>query len=274
MKWNRLFGRASLVVLLFLFTNLCQSQTQETPPHDASDLAKATQNPVSNIVSIPFQFNFNSGGGFEDKTFFNLNIQPVIPFKVSEDWNLIARTIVPVVSIPVEELRSSGIGDIQEQLFLSPSKPGGIIWGFGPIFSLPTATADVSRTGSWAAGPNALLLKMTGPWVLGVLANQLWTFSDEGDDPEVNQLLIQYFVNYNFGKGWAITTGPSITANWDAPDGEEWTVPVGIGISRTTVLAKRPMTVGIQYYRNVEHPSGAAADTIRFIVSLIYPGGH
>ena len=274
MKWNRLFGRASLVVLMFLFTNLCQSQTQETPPHDASDLAKATQNPVSNIVSIPFQFNFNSGGGFEDKTFFNLNIQPVIPFKVSEDWNLIARTIVPVVSIPVEELRSSGIGDIQEQLFLSPSKPGGIIWGFGPIFSLPTATADVSRTGSWAAGPNALLLKMTGPWVLGVLANQLWTFSDEGDDPEVNQLLIQYFVNYNFGKGWAITTGPSITANWDAPDGEEWTVPVGIGISRTTVLAKRPMTVGIQYYRNVEHPSGAAADTIRFIVSLIYPGGH
>ncbi|MCI0441823.1 neuromedin U [bacterium] len=240
----------------------------------ASDLAKATQNPVSNIISIPFQFNFNSGGGLGDKTFFNLNFQPVIPFKVTDGLNLIARTIVPIVSVPAGDARFSGIGDIQEQLFFASSKATSTVVGIGPIFSFPTATADVSRTGSWAAGPNGVVVKTTKHFVLGALINQLWTFADDGDDVKVNQFLLQPFVNFNFGKGWALTTGPSITANWDAPDGEQWTVPVGMGIARTTVFAKRPMTLAIAYYHNVEHPSGAAANQLRIQVTLIYPGGH
>ncbi len=249
------------------------SAAQQPAEDEATKLAKATQNPVSDLVSLPFQFNFNTGGGFEDHTFFNLNFQPVVPIKgVLRNWTIIARTIIPYVSVPTGPAsRNGGLGDFQEQLFFTPAKPGSLIWGIGPIFSIPTATADPVRTGSWAIGPTVVLLKSEGPWVLGTLFSNLWTFADEGGDPEVNQLLLQPFVNYNFGKGWALTTAPIITANWDAPDGEEWTVPIGAGLIKTTAFNGRPMSIGFQYYHNVEHPSASASNLVRVVLSLLYP---
>jgi hypothetical protein len=245
------------------------------PTHDTTELAKQTQNPVGDLISVPLQFNFFSGGDLEDQTFFNLNVQPVVPFSVGKDWKVIARTIVPINSFPGSDgRRYSGVGDIQEQLFLTPAKPAGIIWGVGPMFSFPTATALPAETGSWAGGIAAVVLKSTGPWVIGALFTQVWTFADHGDDTEVNQFLVQPFVNFNFGKGWAITSAPTITANEDAPGGERWTVPLGIGIIRTTVLNRRPMSLGVQYYRNVERPTGTAGHQLRFVLSLLYPAGH
>jgi len=186
---------------------------------------------------------------------------------------MIVRTIVPVLSIPGPEgTRFSGIGDIQEQIFISPSNSGSFIWGIGPQFSVPSATTLPAETGSWAAGPTFVALTMRGPWVIGALMNNVWTFADSGDDTEVNQFLLQPFVNYNFGKGWAISTAPIITANWDVDSGNRWTIPVGIGISRTTVFNGRPMTLGAQYYHNAERPDGSsAANQVRFFVSLLYP---
>jgi hypothetical protein len=130
-------------------------------------LAKQSQNPVSDLISLPFQFNFNTGGDLGDRTFFNLNFQPVIPFKLTDDWNAISRTIVPINSIPGPDGQSfSGFGDIQEQFFITPAKAGNFIWGVGPALSMPTATAEPASTGTWALGPTAVILKMTGPWVL------------------------------------------------------------------------------------------------------------
>ena len=188
---------------------------------DATALGKEQQNPISSMATMPWQMNFNSGGGLEDGTFFLLNLQPVIPFKVSSGWNIIARTVVPIVSVPGPETTSySGIGDIQEQLYLTPSKGGKVVWGAGPVVSMPTATAIPLRTGSWAAGPTFVALTMPGPWVIGAVVNNVWTFSDAGSDTKVNQFLFQPFVNFNFGKGWAISTVPVITANWDAEVGQ------------------------------------------------------
>lgn len=261
-------------IMALVLISFASARAEEPAGHapDATELAKQTQNPVADLISVPFQFNFNSGGDLGDGTFFNLNFQPVIPFKLNDNWNMIARTIVPVVSIPGPEgTRFSGIGDIQEQLFISPSKTGKLIWGVGPQFSLPSATTLPAQTGSWAAGPTFVALTMRGPWVIGTLLNNVWTFQDSGDSTEVNQLLLQPFVNYNFGKGWAIASSPIITANWDADSGNQWTVPIGVGISRTTVFDGRPMSIGVQYYRNVEYPDGAAANQLRFFVSLLYP---
>jgi hypothetical protein len=268
-----------IVILAMIITSgvfgMNRVQSEEEHPAaepDTTELAKQTQNPVADLISIPFQFNFNNGGGLEDGTLMILNWQPVIPFKLNDDWNMIARTIVPVVSIPgPDDLHFSGIADIQEQIFISPSKASKLIWGVGPILSLPTATATPVQTGSWAAGPTFVALTMSGPWVLGGLINNVWTFSDSGSSTEVNQFFLQPFVNYNFGKGWAITTGPAITANWDAPSGQQWTVPLGFGISRTTVFAGRPISIAAQYYHNVEHPDNAAANQIRLQVALLYP---
>ena len=247
------------------------AQAQE-PAHDVTALAKETQNPVGGLISVPFQLNFNTAGGFEGRTFFNLNFQPVIPFRATANWNVIARTIVPLNSFPGPgDARYSGVGDIQEQVFVTPAKPGAIIWGAGPTFSFPTATATPFETGTWAAGPAFVVVKMTGPFVLGGLLTQLWPLSDEAGDPETDLLTVQPFVNYNFGQGWALAFAPIMTANWDAADGDEWTVPIGVGVTRTTVFNRRPMTLGVNYYYNVERPDGAAAQQLRFVVTLLFP---
>jgi hypothetical protein len=195
------------------------AQAPPEPAHDVNELAKKTQNPVGDLISVPFHFNFNTGGDLEDRTFLNLNFQPVIPFKLNDDWHVIARTIVPINSIPgAEGQRFSGIGDIQEQLFITPARPGGIIWGLGPVLSLPTATATPVETGTWAAGVGGVIVKMTGNWVLGGLLSQFWPLHDSGDEPESDLLVFQPFINYNFGKGWAASFSPVISANWDAAD--------------------------------------------------------
>ena len=261
-----------LMVLLTAMFPVFSGAQQQEQEQDSTALAKQTQNPVSSLVSVPFQFNFNTGGGIKDETIFNLNIQPVIPIKLNSRWNLIARTIIPLNSYPgLDGLRSSGVGDIQEQLFLTPAKPGGMIWGFGPNFSLPTSTAAPAQTGTWAMGPGFVALKMTGPWVVGAVASQYWPLTDANGSPETNLFVLQWFVNYNFGKGWAISASPVNTANWDAVSGQRWTVPLGMGITRTFVFNRQPMSLGVQYYRNVERPSGAPGNQLRFQLSLLFP---
>lgn len=260
---------ATVVAILSAQSGLAQDAPA---PVDATALAKTSQNPVGDLVSVPLQFNFNTGGGFADRTFFNLNIQPVMPIKVTPGINLIARTIIPIVSVPGPELQHySGTGDIQQQLFFTPSRPGKLIWGVGPAFSLPTATADVTRTGTWAGGIDGVALFMHGPWVVGGLISQFWPMADEGGSPETNQFVFQWFLNFNFGQGWAISSAPLNTANWDAEDGQQWTVPLGVGITKTTVFSGRPMTVGVQYYHNVTRPDSAAASQLRFVLSLLFP---
>lgn len=249
-----------------------RAQEAPEPQPDATELAKKTQNPVGDLVTLPFQINFNTGGGLVDGTFFNVNFQPVIPFKLTDNWSAISRTILPINSLPGPDGQQiSGFGDTQEQFFITPAKPGKIIWGIGPILSMPTATAPSLRTGTWAAGPTAVVVKMTGPWVLGGLISQAWPMSDVGGEPKTDLFTLQPFINYNFSKGYALSFSPIITANWDAPSGQEWTVPLGLGITRTVVFNRRPMNIGAQYYYNVEHPDAAAGQTLRFIVALLYP---
>jgi hypothetical protein len=246
----------------------------QTPPgeHDTTELAKTTQNPVGDLVSVPFQFNFNSGGALKDETLFNLNFQPVIPIHISSKVTFISRTIVPINSYPGEAgARYSGTADIQEQTFFTPAKPGRMIWGIGPAFSFPTTTAFPARTGTWAAGGSAVVLKMTGPWVLGSLFTQLSPLTDSNGMPRTNTFLWQYFINYNFGKGWALSSAPSITGNWDAPSGQRWTVPVGLGISHTLVFNGQPMTLGFQYYKNVKKPDNSPGTLVRFALTFIFP---
>jgi hypothetical protein len=267
--------RFALAILLLLTAPVIRCQNPAPPQQPAEDvtaLAKQTQNPVGDIVSVPFQFNFNSGGAYQDQTFFNLNFQPVIPIHLTPKLIYIARTIVPIVGIPTGNgVSYSGIGDIQEQTFFTPGKTYKIIVGIGPAFSFPTATAYPAKTGTYAGGASAVVLAMPGPWVLGSLFTQLSPMHDSGGEPKANNFLWQYFINYNFGKGWALSSAPSITANWDQGTGQKWTVPVGGGISRTLVFNRQPMTLGFQYYYNPVRPDSSASSTVRFNVALIYP---
>lgn len=280
-RWMSRTSRMAGIWIVAVMAIACGAASGQSPDapaaggEDPSALAKTTQNPVGDVVSVPFQFNWNTGGFYQDQNFFNLNIQPVIPIHVSKQVTLISRTIMPVDSVPVGNgVSYSGFGDIQQQIYFTPAHAPKIIWGVGPAFSLPTATAYPVKTGTWAGGGDAVLLAMPGPWVLGSLFMQVWPMHDNGGPPKTNLFLWQYFVNYNFGKGWALATAPSITANWDAQSGQQWTVPVGGGISRTLVFNKQPMTLGFQYYYNVKRPDNAGSTTVRFVWSFIFPQKH
>jgi hypothetical protein len=252
---------------------LLAQQTTPPPAEDMTALAKKTQNPVGDVTSVPFQFNFNTGGGFQNQTLLNVNIQPVIPFKANERWSIIARTILPINSVPIPDgtMRSSGVGDIQQELFFTPAVPGKIIWGAGPLFSLPTSTVSGSETGAWGMGPAGVVLSMKGPFVFGALVTQTWTIAHADTYTEINQLLLQPTLNYNFGHGWALSVAPVITANWKAASGEQWTVPMGFGITRTVVFNGRPMSLGVSYYDNVKGPEAGPGQLLRFSISLLYP---
>jgi hypothetical protein len=278
MRWrprSLLTRHAAGVAIAALTLISTTAHGQEQPPSDASDLAKKTQNPVSDLTSLPFQFNFYSGGGLGKQTQMVLNFQPVIPIKTVTGYNIIARTIVPFVSIPTGSgTTSSGIGDIQEQLFLSPAKPGKIIWGIGPVLSFPTATNQLLATGDFAAGPAVVALATPGPWVIGVLVTQLWTYAGPGGSTQVNAFSLQYLVNYNFGIGWSISSSPLIGANFSAPSGQQWTVPWGLGISKVTAIGSRPVSLALQYYNNVIAPPGAGRNQVRMQFTLLYPAAH
>lgn len=242
------------------------------PP--AGSLAEAAQNPVSDLVSLPFQFNFNFGVGTGDDTQTVLNIQPVIPIALSPEWNLITRTILPVIwqpEIAPGTGSATGLGDTVLSLFLSPAKPKGLIWGAGPVFLLPTATDKVLGSGQWGAGPTVVAVKMTGPWVYGALFNNIWSFGGQRDRPDVNAMTLQLFINYNYPTGWYLTSSPIITANWKAEGGQKWTVPLGGGAGKVFAIGKQPVNASLSVYYNVEHPDLGPDWQVRATVQLLFP---
>jgi hypothetical protein len=206
------------------------------------------------------------------RTFCNRNGEPVFPFSVSTEWMVVGRMITPFDSIPAAgETRNTGlwghpVGVLPHSRAAWETHPG-----FGSIFSLPTATASSLETGSWAAGPAFVVVKNAGPFVLAGLVTQSWHFADSGGEPATNAFALQPAINFNFGKGWALSCSPTISANWDAEKGNRWTVPLGLGITRTTIFNRRPINVGLSYYHNVVRPNGSGASQLRISMALLYP---
>ncbi|MBA4418996.1 MAG: neuromedin U [Syntrophus sp. (in: bacteria)] len=250
--------------------------SQEKQELSVEELAKKSQNPVEPMISVPFQNNINFGYGPRNNTQNILNIQPVIPIPLTKELNLITRTIAPVINQPWPEQRF-GLGDINISLFLSPAKPnniasGNFIWGAGPILQFPSATSDILGAGKWAAGPAAVGVFMKGPWVVGALANNLWSYGGDSNRPTVNQFLTQPFINYNLPQGWFLSTSPIITANWVAkPASDVWTVPLGGGVGKVFRIGKQSFSGSVSYYYNVAKPEVGPDWTLRLALSFLFP---
>jgi len=265
----RLPGRLAAAVL-------CAAPAAGAFSAGVDELARAAQNPVASMVSVPFQYNANLNLGPDERTQHVLNIQPVVPFSLNSDWNLITRTIVPVISTPGPGGdRIDGIGDIQLSLFLSPARPSTWIWGAGVIAQMRTASDDLLGQGKWAVGPTAVLLHMdkASPWAYGALFNYLRSVGGDDDRPDVDQLLVQPFVNYNFPKspGRYLSFSPIITSNREAPSGEKWTVPLGLSIGQIMKFGQQPVNLQAGAYYNVERPTGGANWNIRLQVQFMFP---
>ena len=179
-----------LLLLLALSVPARASESDE-------ELAKKTQNPIASLVSVPLQSNWDFGIGPADATKYTLNIQPVIPVSINKEWNLILRTIVPVIymesPVPGGDTKS-GLGDVTQSFFFSPVKPvDGWIVGAGPVFLYPTG-ADAFSSKKWGAGPTAVALKQESGWTYGLLANHIWSFAGPSGNQDVNATFLQPFL--------------------------------------------------------------------------------
>ena len=297
----RLLSVAACVLIFLPVVNSCAAQANSAaaPPAEAQDteaLQKATQNPVASLISVPLQNNNNFAIGPYNRTQDVLNIQPVIPLHMTNSWNLIIRWIAPIIYQPapgtadlevygIEENTPAyfaavqvqntagvyGFGDMMPTFFFSPSAPSKLIWGAGPVFVLPTATNKVLGQGKFSIGPSIVALVQPGHWTIGVLVNNVWSVAGDSDRSDVNQMSLQYFINYNLKKGWFLSSSPIINANWKASDGNVWIVPFGGGVGRIHRLGPQPVNISAQFYGNAVHPVGGSAWSMRLQIAFLYP---
>jgi len=273
----------TLTILFFATTGFAQEQekTQELESATA-DLAKKSQNPVGNMISVPIEYwhygNVDNSNGANV-----IMIKPVYPVTFGK-ITLINRLIIPMVGIsansgdfdlgevsgPFPDGKTTGLSNIQYQGFFTKADPGKVIIGVGPAVEFPTNTNNMGSS-KWSAGPALVVLTMPGKWVLGALAQNIWSFAGPNDGADVNQLVFQYFVNYNFNKGWYFTSTPLLTADWDKESGNQWTVPVGGGVGRLVRFGKQPVDFKLQAFSNVVRPDVSPTWSMLFAIKLLFP---
>ena len=273
-------GRPAFGVIALLLFGLSLNCMADSPiDYDSdgdvedADLARASQNPVANMISLPIKNRFSFDRGDEDAFAYDLELQPVLPVELGDDWNLINRFIIPLAyQEPAFEGMSydSGLRNITYQAFFSPAAPGEIIWGVGPTLNIPTNTEDSLGNDKWSGGPAIVALTMQGPWVMGLLGQQFWDIAGDSDAEDVDLSSLQYFVNYNT-PDFYLNTSPTMTYNREASSDDAWTVPVGGGIGKIFHFGETPVDLRFSTYWNVEAPDSAADWFAEFQIKLLFP---
>ena len=268
-KTTRVLALAQLTLAVALASPARAEMSKE-------ELAKLSQNPIANLISVPFQNNTNFSYGPQDGTQNILNIEPVIPVTLDSDWNLITRTILPLIwQPPVAQGQGNvfGLGDMQFSAFLSPSHASGWIWGAGAIAQLPTHSNSELGNNNWGLGPTAVVLRLEkdDPWVYGMLINNVWSLGTSSGAPAYSNLLFEPFVNYNLPGGTYINSVPLITANWEASSGNKWTVPLGAGVGHIFHLGRLPVNAQLGAYSNIVRPDNGPTWQLRAQVQFMFP---
>ena len=260
-------------VLAAAMLGLCSAEARAQQP-DNQELAVKLSNPVAALISVPAQFNFDRGiGSLDDGQRLTVNVQPVVPFELSSDWNLISRTIVPVIwqdEIAPDAGSQFGIGDVVQSLFLSPVAPvAGWIVGAGPVLLLPTGTDDLLSAKKFGVGPTAVVLKQQSGFTYGALVNHIWSVAGDDDRQDLSATFLQPFLAYATPAAWTFTLQTESTYDWN---GEQWSVPLAAIVSKVTRLGGRTWSVaaGLRYWADAPEsgPEGLAG---RLAVTLLLP---
>jgi hypothetical protein len=244
---------------------------------DAADLAKKLSNPIASLISVPFQGNYNGGLGPAAKgEQYYVNVQPVVPFKLNTDWNVISRTIVPIIwqnDLFPGAGTQSGFGNITQSLFFSPDAVvNGFTWGAGPVLYLPTRTDNLLGPDKWAAGPTAVGLWQGNGWTIGMLANHLWSFAGSQNTADISTTFVQPFVAYTTKDAWTFTVNTESTYDWI---GNKWSVPINAQISKLLVIDKQPISlfVGVRYWTTSPDGVGPTGLGARAGMAFLFPAG-
>ena len=275
-KGRRGYGRRSALLLLSAWLTIrpAPADAQEpTPAAPQEDLARKLSNPISDLVSVPFQFNWEANVGPSRLTRFVLNVQPVMPFSVNSDWNLITRIIVPFVSQPPlvdGGSATSGVSDITTSFFMSPTRLKSFILGVGPVIVLPSTSEPSLGTGKWSAGPTVVVLKQSGGWTYGALWNQIWSFSGDLTRADVNQMFLQPFLAYQATPTVTLTVQSESTANWSVTD-QKWTVPMNVLISKLSTFGTFPASYQLGVGVFPIHPDVGPSWKVRGAIVLLLP---
>jgi hypothetical protein len=233
------------------------------------ELAKSVHNPFEDFVKLPIQSttgfdlgpNHNAGDG--------VNIEPLLPFSLNADWDLIARPSLTVAYSPSPN-EQFGLTDLQTSFFLTPAKATTWVWGVGPIFQFPTASSSELGTGRWSAGPTAALVYSEGPWFDAILAYQLMSFAGNRDRGSVNQTYIEPEISYNFESGWYVQCDPAITYDWTAETGNAWTIPMGADIGKAFKMGSQDLSMQVGAYDLLMRPDGAPQWIARVSLTLLF----
>jgi len=239
-----------------------------------SELARRSQNPVEDMVSIPVEENLDYGIGANDRAQSTLKIEPRIPAHVLPSWNIVTRTIIPIVYKPDAMATtggSSGLGDVNPTFFVTQAHPGPVIWGVGPDVVLPTATQTSLGAGKWSVGPSVALVVKPRRWTLGFIASNVWSFAGQSGRSSVDKGSLQYFIHYNLANGWSVKTSPTMTAEWEKASGDVWTIPVGGGVAKVFALGKLAINASLAGYGYAAKPSDGPDWQLRCEASFLFP---
>jgi hypothetical protein len=264
---------AVVLVLLALLDAGVRASAQEAQP-SLQQIAKQARNPLPGQINIPVMPTFNFGTGHGHVTQFALEIEPLIPVPLPNDWNLVTRTDLQVINQPETELGQRdtfGFGDIEFSAIVSPPSTEAFVWGLGPIVLLPTASSNVLGDGKWGMGPTAAGIFSTGPWQLGLLVNNVWSFAGERTRSTVNDMTIEQDIQYTLPSGWFLAYGPSVTADWTRSSSDRWTVPVGAGVGKALQIGQLSLNVQAEAYDNVVRPAGTSTWSLILTLQFVFP---
>ncbi|MCX2983420.1 neuromedin U [Halieaceae bacterium IMCC14734] len=263
---------AILIVLLAGAALITSSLTRADSKED--DLAKQSQNPLASLSTVLLEYNYEDGANDENVSDHVLNLKPVHPFSLEGGDTVIARAVVPLINL--DERASgfggeSGMGDVNMTAWYVPAPTGDINWGAGPTMTVPSHTNDALGSDVWTAGVSFVAVTSPGNWLVGMLVQNQWDFAGDSDEPDVNQFLFQYFLNYNFESGWYLTSTPVITADWEASSDDRWRIPLGGGAGKVIRIGGQAVDLKLQGFKYVSSADSAPDWTLQFQFKLLFP---
>jgi len=265
------------VVALLMSAVLGASARAQTPPPTSitseQALAISVHNPFEDFVKIPIQSTTGFDLGSHHNVGDTLNIQPLFPFSLNSQWDLMARPSLNVSYQPSPH-EQYGLDDLQTAFYLTPANETTWIWGVGPILQFPTASSTGLGSGRWSAGPTAALVYTEGPWFGALLTYQLMSFAGNRDRGSVNQTYIEPEVSYNFESGWYVQCDPPMTYDWTADVADAWTIPMGADIGKAFNLGSRSLSLQVGAYDLLKRPEGNPQWIARVSLTVLFPNGH